>query len=143
MMHLAWLTSAVLASIIGTLALLLVFSYLLIKNHHRFLWFWVGSCAFFAIRYVLDLSTLYYPGISGIYYFKEASIVVASILLLWGVYEFLGKFKSPAFWLSIIGLSLSFIVTAFFLDLPLKYVSTPVFLGAGIISILTDRKSVV
>lgn len=136
-MHLAWLTSAVIASIIGTLALLLIFSYLLIKNHHRFLWFWVGSCVFFTIRYVLDLGTLHFPGVSGIYYFKEASIVLASLLLLWGIYEFLGNFKSAVFWLSIIGLSLSFIVTAFFLELPLKYVSTPVFLGAGFISILT------
>ncbi|MBD3273734.1 MAG: PAS domain S-box protein [Candidatus Marinimicrobia bacterium] len=136
-MHLAWLTAAVLASIIGTLALLLIFSYLLIKNHHRFLWFWVGSCAFFTIRYALDFATLQFPGISGIYYFKEASIVIASILLLWGIYEFLGKFKSPAFWLGIIAVSLSFILTAFFIELPLKFVSTPVFLVAGVISILT------
>ncbi len=132
----SWLVPSMVATILGTLALVTFYFYLFIQYRERYMGVWAVSWAIYTLRHVLELSILLTPGSPILTIGNQVSALMSGIFLLWGTYLFRGK-AFPRGWTygSIAGAA--WIITAVLSRFPFRVLTLPTFVLLGAIYVWT------
>ena len=93
-----WLIPAIISTLLGTVILLLVYTYLYLAFRQRYLLIWTAGWLVYAARFVFELG-YEWSGEQAIFtLFSQIAVLLSGLLLQWGTYRFLDR-RLPRGWI--------------------------------------------
>lgn len=120
-----WLIPSIIATLAGTLVLVLVYEFLYRQDRELYLRTWMWGWLVYALQYVFVLARLRYHQTPALYLGIQLSLFLSSIFLLWGTSQFTERAVPRAWWRGGLAAIGSMGVTAL-LGLPLMVVTLPI-----------------
>ncbi len=131
-----WILPAILSTLVGTVAISLVYTFLFLNEKKDYLGIWAAGWWLYAVRFVFSFLIQKYSPSHLFISIEQSASLLSGIFLLHGTLLFLGK-KSIKKWLFIcIALQLWIIISILF-HYSYIYITLPTFLFLGIIYIET------
>lgn len=132
----SWLLPSVLACLMGTGILLIIYSFLYLKYGKQYLGLWTLAWGFYFARFLFMLAMIT-SGTSDLLLIANQEATLASgLLLLAGTYSFAGR-KLPPSWLLVGGVAAAWIWAATLLDFDFMLLTLPTFAFIGLTQIWT------
>jgi len=128
----SWIMPAIIATLFGSLILVLVFGYLYIKEQQRGLGVWALAWVFYSLRFLFELASSQWPGAPWASVGVQFCALGSAQLLLWGSYIFI-ETKMPRYWLFITGLAILWSSLAAVKNLPFMWQALPAFTYQGLV----------
>jgi two-component system cell cycle sensor histidine kinase/response regulator CckA len=128
----SWIMPAIVATLFGSLILVLVFLYLYLKENQRGLGVWALAWTLYSTRFLFELGLSQWPGAPWALVGVQFCALGSAYLLLWGSYLFV-EAKMPRYWLFITGLAITWSSLAAGLKMPFMWQALPSFTYQGAI----------
>ncbi len=127
-----WIIPSVIATLLGTVILAMVYWYLFVRYHERFMKIWAISWTFYLLRFFFELLVNSGTGESLFIAGQQVANLASGLLLMWGTYSFLGK-QQPRWLLYVFMGDGLWIAAGLTMDIPWHILNLPTFLLLGFV----------
>lgn len=131
-----WLFPSAVATMMGTLLLVLLYFYLYLQDHNRYMLIWSASWSVYLIRFIFMLAIIAGNDSPVLLIGNQFSSLISGVLLLWGTYLYINK-KMPRFWIAVTFVSMLWIVGSISLEFNFMSMSMPTFFLLSGVNIYT------
>lgn len=131
-----WLPTALVATIMGSLLLMGVYTFLYFQERTKFLLIWSIGWGVYAVRYIASFVSIYYPELKILNVVTQLAVLASVVLLLWGTRLFINSdwHQGWAISAAVIGVLVTYAIYA---GVSLSIYSIPVFVFSAIVYIYT------
>ncbi|MEJ2759930.1 MAG: hypothetical protein P8046_15745 [Anaerolineales bacterium] len=127
-----WLPTALVATIMGSLLLMGVYTFLYFQERTKFLLVWSLGWGFYALRYLASFASLYYPELKILNVITQLAVLASVVLLLWGTRLFINNRWHIGWAISAVVIGV-WVIFAIYGEISLTIYSIPVFVFSAIV----------